>query len=85
MNKDKLRKALDVLDVNQSQLGRAFEIPDRQVRRWIAGDRDIPEDIAIHLEIMTGEKTLDQYFAEIKARHKTLVARLDAERAPAAA
>jgi len=85
MTKDRLRKALDLLDVNQSQLGRAFSVPDRQVRRWIAGDRDVPDNIAVHLEIMTGEKTLDQYFAEIKARHKALVARLDAERAPAAA
>jgi plasmid maintenance system antidote protein VapI len=85
MTKDKLRKVLNLLEVNQSQLGRAFEIPDRQVRRWIAGDRDIPDDVAMHLEVMADEKSLEDCFAEIKKRHAKLRDRLNAEREAAAA
>jgi hypothetical protein len=80
MTKDKLRRVLNRIEINQSQLARAFRIPDRQVRRWIAGDREIPEDVAMHLEIMADEKTLRECFAEIEARHKDLCNRLQAER-----
>ena len=50
MSPDRLRECLAVLAWSQRSLAVLIDRDERQVRRWAAGDYDIPEDVAAWLE-----------------------------------
>lgn len=61
-------------------MGRALKVPDRRIRRFIAGTSDIPQDIATIVEILAGKKTFDAAVAELRARVEAARAALAVEK-----
>jgi len=64
MTPQRLRHIIEELDTDQSKLARALGVPDRQVRRWIAGERAVPADKSRVLRILAGE-SIAEIIAEI--------------------
>lgn len=54
------RHTLDSLGLSQTGVSRVLGVSDRHVRRWIAGDTNVPEPIAKLLRLMaTGRISVD--------------------------
>ena len=51
MTPDELRAALTRLGLTQSGAARLLHVEPRTVRRWIAGDRDIPGPAVVLLRL----------------------------------
>ena len=53
----------------QSQLARDLEVSDRTIRRWIAGDADLPAGVATDLWRLAMERAqeLDELVERLKA------------------
>ena len=46
------RRTLDSLGLSQTGASRVLGVSDRHVRRWIAGDTNVPEPVAKLLRLM---------------------------------
>lgn len=77
MTPRRLRQIIKQIAPSQAQFARALNVPDRQVRRWLSGKRDIPEDIAITIELLIGDRTPDQVLAKLEKRVATVRLALD--------
>lgn len=56
MTANQFRAALDRLSLSQVGAARLFKADGRTVRRWAAGDRSIPETVAILLRLLVAKK-----------------------------
>lgn len=66
MTANQFRTALSRLKLSQLEAARIVKAEGRTVRRWAAGDRSVPECVAILLRLMqTGKITAE----EIKEAH----------------
>lgn len=55
------RQTIERLGLSQTGVSRALGVSDRHVRRWIAGDTQVPEPIAKLLRLMAaGKLTADE-------------------------
>lgn len=51
----------------QREMGKALGVRDRQVRRWVAGEASLPDDIGPRLR-----KLIDKRLAQLRAVRRTL-------------
>jgi DNA-binding transcriptional regulator YiaG len=49
MTPEQFQSALDRLELSQLEASRRLEVDGRTVRRWIAGDREIPGPVRVLL------------------------------------
>jgi DNA-binding transcriptional regulator YiaG len=55
------RATLDRLEFNQLEAARLLRVDGRTVRRWIAGDREVPGPVIAFLELLEGCPTALRY------------------------
>ena len=68
MTANQLRKAIERLGTNQIGLASALGVPARQLRRWLASERDIPPDISQTIELLLGDIDFHEVFRAIEDR-----------------
>lgn len=58
MNPAELTGSLALLGMSQMDAARLFQVNGRTVRRWIAGEQEVPEAVAIALRLKLENKQL---------------------------
>lgn len=56
MTPDQIQAALNNLGLTQQQAARLFRHDERTMRRWVLGERGIPQGIAILLQLLLDGK-----------------------------
>lgn len=61
MTPDRYREILELLDITQVGAGKFFGVDERTSRRWARGKLEIPDSVAMLLELMIARKIKPAY------------------------